>query len=417
MINNYKNYYFITEGVSNYGGAQLLVLRKAKYLKELGFNVKIIIHRHRGDFILEREFENFPILYLPDIELPFSIVSTQKKRNLIETVRLFFQNTNSSIIESHSLQTAIWGEYFASHLGFKHIIYLLNEAKISKYRYYPGEKFFYFKYNRRELFGNSDQSLKIIFNDEMPGFNESYINVSFDPEEIVEKTSPPLPKLLLENNSIVITTISRLEKKYVHHLIEACINYVNKHPGQMINLIIGGGTIYKQVEENLKKKILHPKTIYSNLNIFFTGYLTELGKDLFLGTDIFVGMGTASINAISQGCATLNIDPETNLCSGIFGIDTDNFAYAHNNRLFTIEEKLSALLNNPEMLNNAKQKGKDLFDHEYTNAATFTKLKYLLEKSEKKKEYFDFKINFRRKIFDFFLMKIRNLIIKIKSMK
>ncbi len=35
-LEKYKNYYFLTEGISNFGGAQLLVLRRAKFLKKFG---------------------------------------------------------------------------------------------------------------------------------------------------------------------------------------------------------------------------------------------------------------------------------------------------------------------------------------------------------------------------------------------
>ena len=46
-FNKYKNYFFLITGISNLGGSQLLTLRRAKYLKYKGFNVKIVVYIHR----------------------------------------------------------------------------------------------------------------------------------------------------------------------------------------------------------------------------------------------------------------------------------------------------------------------------------------------------------------------------------
>ena len=100
-------------------------------------------------------------------------------------------------------------------------------------------------------------------------------------------------------------------------------------------------------------------------------------------TDIFIGMGTASINAISQGCATINIDPRSNKASGVFGVDTNNFAYSENNKLYKIEDKIAELLKDAKKLAVAKERGLYLFKESFTNEASFNKLDYLLNKSEK----------------------------------
>lgn len=91
-------------------------------------------------------------------------------------------------------------------------------------------------------------------------------------------------------------------------------------------MIVAGGSNTGTREKDLLVK--YSKSDIANLKIVFTGYIKELGKDIFNVSDVFVGMGTASINAISQRCIALNIDPSrNNMCSGIFGIDTNNFGY------------------------------------------------------------------------------------------
>ena len=120
-------------------------------------------------------------------------------------------------------------------------------------------------------------------------------------------------------------------------------------------------------------------------------------------TDIFIGMGTASINAISQGCATINIDPRSNKASGVFGVDTNNFAYSENNKLYKIEDKIAELLKDAKKLAVAKERGLYLFKESFTNEASFNKLDYLLNKSEKNKLFFKFNENYLIKCKDLVL--------------
>lgn len=408
ILNRYKNFYFLTEGISNYGGAQLLVLRRANYLQNLGYCVKVIVHRHRGDFLLKDKFENIPILFLPDLEFPFSVVNCKRKEELSKIIELFLGNTSNCILETHSLQTAVWGEYFASILNIKHIVYLLNEARVDKYRYYPGVDFFKYKYKKGELYGTSNLSLSVIFNNCFDESNiyENYINVSFDPDELTLKSIPPI-QYISYNNSVTISTLARLEKRYIEPMIRSVIKYANENPEQHINLIIAGGTIFTELYEELKAKFLPPELNLPNLHIIFTGYIVQLGLDFFQKTDIFIGMGTAAINAISQGCATLNIDPRTSKTSGIFGVDTDNFAYPNENNVYEIEDKISSLLNNRLELIEAKQKGKDLFNQQYTVKASFDKLEILLLKSQNAIDYYFFKPALMNRCFDYILLKIR----------
>jgi hypothetical protein len=190
-------------------------------------------------------------------------------------------------------------------------------------------------------------------------------------------------------------------------MILSCIKFASNNPKQMINLIVAGGTIHHGLTEKLRNEFLAPNLKLLNLKIIFTGYITSLGKDLFRNTDIFIGMGTASINAISQGCATLNIDPRTNKTSGIFGIDTDNFAYSFKNETYEIEDKLSLLIRDTNLLETAKQEGKKLFNTKFTVEATFKRQMLLLKQSANKLEHYKFKRSFFHTAIDFIIFFIR----------
>lgn len=399
-LNKYTNYYFLTEGVSNMGGAQLLVLRRAKYLKSKGFNVKIIVLSHLGDFILEKEFKDYPILFLPELGQPLFKYSSREINKLLTTISLFFKNHKNTIIETNHLQSSVWGELVAKEFGYKHIVYLFNEAKIRNYLFYPGINFFLYKYKRGELYGCSRKSLEIILGDKYNKNYNNFLNVSFDSDEIKEETIPSIREINLLENSRTILTVSRLNKGYIVHLIEAVIAIAIKHPHKNINFIIGGGTVYEEVKANLEQNYLPPKVDLSNLLIIFTGYIKVMGKDLFNLADIFVGMGTASINAISRRCATIVINPETNRTPGVLGIHTTTFGYSDNGVEYSLDELLISLLSDDILLKDAQEKGHELYKSSYQTDSCFIKYDDLLSKSSKIVEYYNFDISLFRRIID-----------------
>ena len=99
-------------------------------------------------------------------------------------------------------------------------------------------------------------------------------------------------------------------------------------------------------------------------------------------SDVFVGMGTASINSISQGCLTINIDPTNNMefASGFFGYDTNNFAFSENGKLYCISKKMEEAL----MMTQQKRKmiisqAKLLYEKEFVVDRCFDRLDSIIE--------------------------------------
>lgn len=413
MLNEFKNIYFLTEGVSNFGGAQLLVLRRAKYFSKIGYNVKIIIHRHRGEYFLKSKFDKYPILYIPEFELPISLVSKKRIKDILKTVELFLVETKNSILESNSLNTSVWGEYIASRFNMKHIVYLFNEEQVQKYKYYPYSKYFYFKYNRGELFGISEISISKIFNNKKFSCN-NYVNVAFDVSEIAKTTIPKLKDEYLNKSSFKILTISRLEKKYIIKLIDACAICARKNTEIAIELIIAGDSVNNSIKYSIKDYFKKNYEEVRNLKMYMTGYIQEMGTDLFNNINVFIGMGTSVINSISQGCATIVIDPKSNLSSGIMGLDVNNFAYPENGNLYTIESRIELLLNDDRLHSKAKEKALSLYKENYTNEVAYQKYSYLLENSKTNTEYYYFCYNIINRIVDYIIYYLRKIAIRIK---
>lgn len=336
-------YILVTYNVCNMGGAQLYVLRRARYLKLKGYEVHIVVCFDNNNFILEREFEGFAIHYVPEFNYPLAYYSKKKCNRIIEALVFKIGKSDNMIIESHTLPLAVWAEKTSVLLKAKHLIYILAEPRIADYRYNPGRNFFEYKLNHDAFYGVSSVSLDLIFGKKT---KKHFVNVGFDKGELVTDSYPRF-KYRKKANDFVITTVTRLDKTYVIPLIKSVCLLAKKYPNQNFVLIIIGGSKTKGREEFLFSNYNNSTLNTENMEIIYTGYIEKMGEDIFENLDVFVGMGTASINAISRGCLTLNINPIDDTCSGFFGADTNNPAYPENGISYSIVNKLEEAYNLP----------------------------------------------------------------------
>lgn len=370
------DYILINNTVYNLGGGQLYILRRAKYLRSKGYNVLIVVAENAGDFILKDSFEDFDIFWYPAIIRPMALLSKKEVEALIDNIvrELPCKYNGQIYVESTALTLGVWAERLAFRLKAKHILYCISEVEsISKYLLIPGRRFFINKYNKGELIGCSSESIYKLFGKKL--IPNNYVNVAFDDTELSPSCVPDI-SYIFDCDSYVISTVSRLDKSYIEPLIDSACKLARKYTSRRFMLLIGGGSKEKKRESYLRDYANKKSLNIINLDIKFTGYINTLGKDFFSQSDLFVGMGTASINAISQKCLTLNIDPlDNNLCSGFFGHDTKNFAYSESGTHYLIYDKLEeAYLMDEETRLKYCQEGESLFQNEYNIRRCFEKL-------------------------------------------
>lgn len=369
-----KKYIIITRRVSNMGGAQLFVLRRALHLTEKGYSVCIIVGEHNEYYPLEEKFRNFTIVLAPEIR--YCIARRSKKQQEVILKRLLDRvgSADSFFIESHTLTGIEWGELLAARCNAKHLAYPLTEPRVSDFRFQPGKRIFREKLNKGEFYGCTSTSLADIFEDkDVPAH---FVNIGFDESELVD-TSTPAIDYNKQITDFVITTVSRFEKTYIEHLADATAEIARKHPCQRFVLLIAGGSPNQSRVDYLTNNYNSGKYGLDNLSIKYLGFIHTLGKDFFQLTDVFVGMGTASINAISQQCITINIDPHDGMkyASGFFGIDTRNFAYSETGSRYTIYSKIEeAYLSNDEKRHKIQVAGRRLYEDAFEIKACFKQL-------------------------------------------
>lgn len=369
-----KKYLILTFDVCNMGGGQLFVLRRAKHLKEKGFDVYIVVTFHNNYFPLEHEFKGIPIYVIPEMGAPSVKICNKRVNTIISNLIDRIGEGGELYIESHTLPTIEWGDLIAKEYGGRHLAYPLAEPMISQYRFNPGLRIFEHKLCNGEFYGCNSTSLREIFGKSIEA--NHYVNIGYDEKELYEDSYPTID-YCRDSNDYVISTVTRLDKTYVEPLVLSTANLAKKYSDTRFVLLIAGGSKTPGREDYLFSNFNNEKMNVPNLNIIYTGYIEKLGRDFFNMTDVFVGMGTASITAISQKCITINIDPLNNMkyASGIFGVDTNNFAYSENGIKYSILEKLEEVFNlNDEKKNTIKQIGRKLYCEEFETNTCFEKL-------------------------------------------
>lgn len=374
-----NKYLILTFNVCNMGGGQLFVLRRAKHLKTRGYDVSIVVTYHSDYYPLEEEFSEFQLYVIPEMGVRSAMFYEKETTAIIDDLLEKLGHPQDLLIESHTLTTIEWGELLAARCGARHLAFPLADHPISDYKTQPGKTIFEDKLNRNEFYGCNSMCLKLVFNrDNVPS---NYVNVGYDESEMVDTC---IPRLQFAKNSddYVISTVTRLDKTYIEPLVEGVYQLAKKYSSQKFVLLIAGGSKTPGRERYLKENYGNNNYSLENLNIIYTGYIEKLGKDLFFLTDVFVGMATASINAISQKCLTINIDPRNGMqyASGFFGTDTKNFAFSENEEFFPIITKLEeAYLFSQERIRSICESGRCLFEKEFSQPVCFEKLDKLFD--------------------------------------
>ncbi len=378
-------YLILTYEISCLGGGQLYVQRRAEYLVKQGIDVRIVVFYHDSSYFpLEMKFEGIPYYIIPEMGMTTSMLTASKVDKIVDGLLNKIGESDDISIESHTLTTIEWGELIAFKCKGRHLAYPLAEPTISSYYFEPGKKIFTYKLNNNEFYGCTSVSLKQIFGKKNVPSN--YINIGYNVSELEDECIPHI-KYVKKEPDYVISTVGRLDKDYIEPLIQGCINLAEVFPQQSFVLLIGGGSKTPGRENYLKNK--YEKTKCKNLQVIFTGYIEKLGKDIFQMSDVFAGMGTASLNSISQGCLTINIDPNDGMryASGFFGTDTNNFAYSESGKIFEISDKLKeAYLLNADKRDSIIQTANELFVNSYEENACFKQLDEVISKIDRASE-------------------------------
>jgi len=319
------NYVLITPNISGIGGAQQYILRKVRFLSQNG--IRVVIVTGKDEDILLKELMKYPRSVIPEITFPLHMVSKKKatliSSHLIGTISKEFSSENGLVFDSATVGCGTWGEHIARRLNSPSFVYDVNGSPI---RDRSLASFASFKFSRGELIGCSKYSNQKLFANYPEYYDESknlFVNVPFDNSEIVDDTNGAV--IEKDPNTLRILTVSRIEKRYLAYLIGEVSKVANVIPNKTVELTM---VLNRRQGKEFDILMKQSQNIPTNMKVSFLGPIVPLTKSIFVSHDLFVGGGTAALNAASMGVPIIISDACSSRSAGVFGVDIDYFGYA-----------------------------------------------------------------------------------------
>jgi hypothetical protein len=330
-----KKYIFFTYSIVDFGGCTLYLKSKVSFLERNGWDVSIFSYKGGKPVILGLEKYNTTIQKLQCHPLFFSqkIIKNVYK-SILSIVK---KEYNEIIIESHTGSIASWGEIVAKELGAKHIIYLLNEQ--SWLRHKSLFLFLDFKHKRKELAGITEKSLYFMFRrfKEVPDKERYILNAATI--NVVEDYDATLVNDIISAD-YTIGSIGRLDKPYVNYMIEEIIKFAQNHSKNSINLVLIGESNNGMSEKNIRNIVKN----CSNINLYITGYLYPIPKNIFKKIDVFIASSGSALVSYEQEIPTIAIDGNDYMPIGILGYTTTNGLFRNTEPINSTNEILEQIL-------------------------------------------------------------------------
>ena len=342
-----RKYIFFTYAVTKIGGSQIYIRNKVNYLKSIGWEVDVFSYQD-GNIYIEQLVE-FKKGINKELQFPIMYFANKKRKRIFE--KLFstdnIGNHDEVVIESNSPGLATWGEYLASVLKCRHIVYLISEDYQTNLSMY---NFLSFKNRRKELAAAHIETLHNIFNRYSNNVENSVlVSLKANCTNVVEDVYHPL----LENinsNYITIGSIGRLEKPFLKSVLLELKKYFELHNQNQYNLILIGGApnllkfqrIYSAIFEN-----------QDNVNLFITGYIYPIPYKLIKLVDVYISSAGSATLSNRYGRPTISIDSQSFAPIGILGESTLKSTFASpNNKAYNLIDLLDQILSNKNQYTN-----------------------------------------------------------------
>lgn len=397
-------YIIIAGALQGLGGGELYNLRRAKYLTKLGYEVIFITNFIDKNQIKLKELKEYKILAFPEIEFNKNGIEKLIKKDIP------LEKNKKIYIEANYFWS--FGEKLAKELQCKSLIYIMAEQDFFNWK----DKDFYLKkLKKEEVIGVTEETLRICFGKywDKEKYKNQYVNVGFYKEEIVSNTVKEKEfKLEKKKNCVRITTVSRFEKTYIEDMIKSVYRIAEEYKDIKIELVLIGDSKDGKKKLELMKKYQSKK----NIEIKFLGYIEPLFSEIYINTDLFIGMGTALVNAASYGCICLAIDPRDNKSSGFFSRDVNTMGYRKDDKTFSIDVKIKEfLLMSDEEKKCLKRSTTKLFEEEFEFESVMSKLDKIIFNLKRDNEYIDVSMTLKMRLkYIFYKLGLLSILKKIK---
>lgn len=319
-----KKYYIILQpSIRSMGGEEMYTRNKIVSARDEGYEPVVFHSGIGGGRVYIDELMPFDNYEFTSFRYEPCIVTSFRKKLLIRKIKNILNDYDKdSIIESHEILVAEWGEWVASQLGIKHFAYMLLEHNTLLFK--PLYDFFRFKYDRHELAGIVNSTIPDMFQnfcEDVLGYKlPAYCDNVYD--------NIPCPDAFkLGVADFTIGSIGRTNKKYVQPMIDAIIRFVSNHPDKSFNILYVGGSMDKQSEKIVQERL----SSMLNAELTFTGMQFPLSIGMIRQMDVCIASAGSCVTSNNCGIPTICLDGNDSKAIGIFKVTTNNSLFRNDN--------------------------------------------------------------------------------------
>lgn len=333
-MNEIKKYIFLTTAIRNVGGAQLYISAKINWLLSIGWDAEVF-YFDKGEISI-KNLARYDSNYTEELSIPFLASTKIVKKAVFKKIKLICKKCNCIIVESHTPELSLWGEYIANKVKAKHVSYFLSET-FSKHikRYSP---FIKYKFDQNLLFGITDNSLSDFFGDNFFGRRLIASGCSTNiVEDIIDDTVSQISKA-----DFNILSLGRLEKSYISNMVKSIIKFADNNLEKSINVFLVGDSS----DISTTNTVIYQLSGRDNIKCVFFGYKYPIPRIIFILSDVCIASAGSVRVASSEGVPTISIDTNDHESIGVFNYTTKNTLYRDGEELTTTVQLLNDILLN-----------------------------------------------------------------------
>ena len=337
-----NKYVFVQSSVCRMGGSQQYLYRKINFLKNLGWEVKVIVG-YTGNVIMKQlaEYENC----VPGISYSACFFNKRDQKKIIdEAIKIIDPKPDEKIyIESCTASISLWCEMIAKKLNCRHFSFDFAEVfpnlTQSQLDYHD------FKHKRRELCGISPQALPLMFRGykDVPE-NEAYCYRAMCSNPIDDVTDEHFDALAqeLKGFDCVIGTIGRAEKPFLLPTLKGIREYIEENPNRNFGVLYIGGA--PQVKYQQEAAALFENV--ANAKFYCTGSIFPIPRVIAETCAAFVSSSGSASATARENIPTVSISPLTFMANGILNYTTRFSAVPDKEMKLTIKSQLREIIDN-----------------------------------------------------------------------
>lgn len=333
-----KKYVILALNITDMGGVHQYCRNKCDAVKRYGYK-PLVFSGTFGDIYIP-ELKEFSNNIYPELRYPPYCFTKKRVNRVINKISDTIDNKSEEVvIECLTIANSEWGELIAKKIKAKSVAFILDEQYDTSNQELD---FLKFKHDRKELAGIKKQSLCILFGNKYLVPDEEQYSISALCTNVVADYDYNVP-FSKTNDTVVIGSIGRLDKGYVLQLITDLSTYFRNNVQQKYILCLVGGAPNKNIITEIKNII----STLPNVDLFITGYIYPIPKNLLNTFDVSIGTsGGANITALYERIPTISVDTHSSRPIGILNYTTKESTYANSETHQDLSYYLDEILKN-----------------------------------------------------------------------